>query len=110
MAAQQDLGFTGALLDRADHLRCNCEALEALRTGPTARFAAFTELKPILDGGSPVWFTASEIPPGLPSVFLGLRNGEAYFAVNLPPGTGQEASPSTSEPQPRKSPTATRPR
>jgi len=87
----QDLGYTGAPLDRADHLRSNAEALDALRTGPTARFAAFAELRPILDlsSGSPslLWFTATEIPANLHWVFLGLWDGGAYFAVGLPPGT-----------------------
>src|SRR4051812_47742699 len=88
--APQDLGFTGATLDRADHLRSNQEALEALRTGPTARFAAFTELRPILDNSTGcltlLWSTASEIPDNLQWVFLGLRDGKAYFAVSLPSG------------------------
>jgi NAD+ diphosphatase len=80
-----DLGFTGALLDRADHVRSNSEALDALRTGPSARFVLFSELKPVLDlsSGIPalVWFSGAEVPENSSWVFLGLRNGEPYFAV-----------------------------
>jgi NAD+ diphosphatase len=83
-----DVGFIGSPLDRADHLRSDSDALKALRAGPKARFAAFADLRPIVDlsTGQPglLWLTASEIPPGLPAIFLGLADGEAYFAVNVP--------------------------
>jgi NAD+ diphosphatase len=82
------VGFTGASLDRADHLRSDTAALDALRAGSTARFVAFTDLRPIVDlsSGQPdlLWLTASEIPAASPWVFLGFRDAEACFAVSIP--------------------------
>jgi NAD+ diphosphatase len=59
-----DVGFIGSPLDRADHLRSDSDALKALRAGPKARFAAFADLRPIVDlsTGQPglLWLTASK--------------------------------------------------
>ena len=85
------LGFTGTLLDRADYLRTDSAALEALRTGPTARFVAFSDLRAIVDlsSGQPelLWFAAPQIPADVPWIFLGLHNNEPRFAVAVPPDT-----------------------
>ncbi len=83
-----DLGFTGAPLNRVDHLRRDSVALDALRLGPSARFVAFSELRPILDmsSGKPelLWLTSGQIPADAPWVFLGLRESESCFAISLP--------------------------
>jgi len=79
-------GFTGSPLDRADQLRNDSAALEALRSGSEARFAAFVDLRPLVDElGEPRWLTNSEVPAELYAIFLGLHDGNAYFAVSVPP-------------------------
>lgn len=85
------LGFTGTPLDRADYLRTDSAALEALRTGAATRFVAFSDLRAIVDAssGQPklLWLAASQIPSDAPWIFLGLEHSEARFAVALPPDT-----------------------
>jgi len=85
------LGFTGAALDRADHLRTDDAALDALRACATARFLAFSDLQAIVDAssGQPdlLWFKAAEVPADAPWVFLGLDKLEARFAVAVPADT-----------------------
>jgi NAD+ diphosphatase len=81
------VGFTGSPLDRADHLRCDPAALERLRASPAARFLAFEELRPILNGNSSLqWLKPEQIPTSAPWIFLGMQGVEPHFAVNVPSG------------------------
>lgn len=79
------LGFTGGLLDRADHLRRDETAIQAARMHPAARFLILHELKPLMDDDQLVWARRSEVPAG-PQVFLGLDpEGAPRFAVDGAP-------------------------
>lgn len=78
------LGFTGAPLDRGDHLRRDAAAIQALRMDPTARFLILDELRPLMgaDGQDLYWARRSEIPQGT-TIFLGLTaDGDPRFAVD----------------------------
>ena len=86
------LGFTGAPLDRADHLRRDDAAIQALRMDPTARFLILDQLKPLMaDGGQDLyWARRSEVPKGT-TIFLGLTpEGDPRFAVD---GTADDDIP-----------------
>jgi NAD+ diphosphatase len=81
------LGFTGAPLDKADHLRRDAAAIQAARMHPSARFLILDELKPLMaEGGADLfWARRSEVPEGL-TIFLGLNaDGEPRFAVDGKP-------------------------
>jgi NAD+ diphosphatase len=78
------LGFTGAPLDRADNLRRDEAAIQALRMDPTARFLILEELKALMaEGGKDLyWARRSEVPRGT-TIFLGLTpEGDPRFAVD----------------------------
>lgn len=86
------LGFTGAPLDRADHLRRDDAAIQALRMAPTARFLILDQLKPLMaEGGQDLyWARRSEVPKGT-TIFLGLTpEGDPRFAVD---GTADDDIP-----------------
>lgn len=88
-----DLAFCGAPLNRADHLRRDTQAVEALRLLPTARFLILHDLKPLLAAGQPAlyWARRSEAPDGL-ILFLGLdADGAPRFAVDGEPYDDLEA-------------------
>jgi NAD+ diphosphatase len=80
-------GFTGAGLDRADHLRLDAERLAGLARSPDARLLRLAGLDPVLDDdGRLVW---TELPgPEADTIFLGLRDGVPLFAplLTAPPG------------------------
>lgn len=72
-------GFTGAGLDRADHLRFHDDRLAELRRAPEARLLALNGLDPVLDGtGSLVWEPLNGTEAG--ALFLGLEDGAPRFA------------------------------
>jgi NAD+ diphosphatase len=71
-------GFTGAGLDRADHLRLDPERIAAMMANGDARLLALDGLDPVLDeAGRLAWG-----PPGGDgeSLFLGLDEGVPLFA------------------------------
>lgn len=82
-----DIPFSGSPLDRADHIRKDERAVDALRQSPDARFLLFDDLKVVLggDGHALYWATRAEVPPDAPCVFLGLKDGEPRFAVAVSP-------------------------
>ena len=71
-------GFTGAGLDRADHLRLDAERLSDLRANGDARLLRLDVVDPVLDeAGRLLWEplgTADE------TLFLGLEEGRPLFA------------------------------
>lgn len=77
------LGFTGSLLDKADHLRRDGAAIQAARMDPSARFLILHDLKPMLTPeGDLFWARRSECPQGQ-MIFLGLdAQGAPRFAVD----------------------------
>ena len=73
-------GFTGAGIDRADHLRLDEERLAALMANGDARLLRLAELDPVLDGdGRLDWMVLAEAEAGQ-AIFLGLRDGIPLFA------------------------------
>ena len=82
-------GFTGAAIDRADHLRLKPERIAELAAWPEARLLRLAELDPVLDdGGRLSWDRLDERPRNAALVFLGLDGGRPLFAplCKLPAG------------------------
>ncbi len=78
--------FAGQPLDRADHVRSDPAALEALKTDG-ARLLSLDGLAPETDGDERLaWVPLSAAPDGAELVFLGLLGGRAAFAAV--PGEG----------------------
>lgn len=76
-----DVGFTGALLDRADHERNNPEALAAALGDWRARLLKLNGLEPEIDGaGQLVWTSLADLPAGSAPLFLGYIDGKPHFA------------------------------
>ncbi len=75
-----DVGFTGALLDRADRERNNPEALAAALGDWRARLLKLDGLEPELDGeGQLVWTSLADLPEGSEPLFLGYIGGKPHF-------------------------------
>ncbi len=72
-------GFTGAGLDRADHLRLDEQQLAALGRHADARLLSLAELDPVLDdAGGLAWTTITGATGE--TIFLGLESGAPRFA------------------------------
>lgn len=75
-------GFTGAGLDRADHLRLDPGRIAAMMARDDARLLALETLDPLLDGeGRLRWSPLAGAPGEL--LFLGLEGGAPLFAPLL---------------------------
>jgi NAD+ diphosphatase len=73
-------GFTGAGLDRADHLRLDEAQLAAMMANGDARLLGLAELDPQIDGdGRLVWSSFTEVVTE-EIIFLGLDEGVPLFA------------------------------
>jgi NAD+ diphosphatase len=71
-------GFTGAGLDRADHLRLDPERLAALVADGEARLLQLDAVDPVLDAESRLSWAPLDGRDGL--IFLGLDDGRPLFA------------------------------
>ncbi len=71
-------GFTGAGIDRADHLRLNEAELAALRSRAEARLLALAELDPALDEAGRLQWTG--LAGAVEVIFLGLDEGIPLFS------------------------------
>lgn len=83
------LGFTGAGIDRADHLRLDADKVAMLAASPTSRLMRLAGLDPVLGpDGRLDWGSLAELPGDGTAIFLGLRGEAALFAplVSVPPG------------------------
>jgi NAD+ diphosphatase len=80
-------GFTGAGLDRADHLRLDPEKLAVLAALPDARLLRLAGLDPVLDEAGRLEWARME-GAGEAHIFLGLRGEAPLFAplVDAVPG------------------------
>ncbi len=84
-------GFTGAGLDRADHLRLDAERMADMMANGDARLLQLAEMDPVLDeegrlAWSPLGGAEGE------HLFLGLEEGRPLFAPLVPmAATGQRA-------------------
>jgi len=75
------IAFTGAALDRADHIRGDAERLAGLMDW-RARLLKLDGVAPVLDReGALEWGTLADAAEDAELVFLGLRHGKACFAA-----------------------------
>jgi NAD+ diphosphatase len=75
------VGFTGARLDRADHLRQDTAKVAALAADPAARLLRLAGLDPVLDETERLsWSGMAELDAGTESILLGLAEGMPLFA------------------------------
>lgn len=75
-----EVGFTGALLDRADRERNNPEALAAALADWRARLLKLNGLEPEVDSeGQLVWTSLADLPEGSEPLFLGYICGKPHF-------------------------------
>jgi NAD+ diphosphatase len=84
-------GFTGALIDRADHLRLDEAGIAALRRRPDARLLRLSGLAPELDDlGRLAW---ERVPDQPDLIFLGLDGDAPLFAPLVQSGGAMDRSP-----------------
>ncbi len=84
-------GFTGGLLDRADHLRHDADAFASAMGNWQARLLKLHDFEPeVTDDGRLGWTMLTEAPDEAEFVLLGLDNGRPRFAAVMP---GQAAPP-----------------
>lgn len=90
------LAFSGSPIDRADHIRCDADAL-AGQMNWRARLLLLDGLAPGLDlNGGLVWASLADAPEEAELVFLGLLEGRACFAAVPEHGA---TGPAYSQPQ-----------
>ncbi|MEP7221741.1 MAG: NAD(+) diphosphatase [Novosphingobium sp.] len=88
------IAFTGSLIDRADHVRGDPEALGAL-FNHRARLLRMNGLDPVMtDEGALTWGSLADADPASELVFLGLSDGRGCFAEVPAHGAGSMAPPS----------------
>ncbi len=76
-----EVGFTGAVLDRADRERNDPEALAAALGDWRARLLRLNGLDPELDdAGRLVWSSLADLPDDAEPLFLGYIDGKPHFA------------------------------
>jgi NAD+ diphosphatase len=86
------MAFAGARLDRADHIRSDKQALEALMDW-RARLLKLDGLDPVITPeGKLEWGTLADAAPESELVFLGLLDGKGHFA-EVPPATDGSTAP-----------------
>jgi NAD+ diphosphatase len=86
------LAFSGARLDRADHIRSDPAALAALMDW-RARLLKLDGLDPVISPeGTLEWGTLADAAPDSELVFLGLEGGKGHFA-EVPPTAGGSTAP-----------------
>lgn len=87
-----DLGFCGAIIDRADHIRSSPEALAAHRASLSARLLHLRGIDPILDDrGCLSWGSLAEADSEAELLFLGLIDGASRWAALPPAGVRVDA-------------------
>lgn len=75
------IGFTGSMLDRADHLRLHPERVAELAASPAARLLDLAELDPVLDEeGRLAWSANGAVVAEPELIFLGLNGETPLFA------------------------------
>ena len=85
-------GFTGARLDRADHLRLDAGEIAALVASGEARLLLLDGLDPRLEeGGRLARGGVAEADAAAELIFLGLEEGAPLFAPLVPVTPGQRA-------------------
>jgi NAD+ diphosphatase len=86
------IGFTGAGIDRADHLRLDEARISDLASNPSARILRLAALDPELDEtGRLAWASLAELEEEADLIFLGLANETPLFAPLRRIEAGQRA-------------------
>lgn len=76
--------------DRADALRKDAAALDALWAADHAKTLVFWRGKPLLTNGAPTYLPVDDLPSPFARLFLGRRGEEPVLAVALDPSTPAE--------------------
>ena len=85
-------GFTGAGIDRADHLRLDEGKLATLMAHEGARLLPLAVLDPVIDEeGRIAWASLAELEAEAELIFLGLAGEAPLFAPLVPVEPGQRA-------------------
>lgn len=80
-------GFTGALIDRADHVRNSPDQLAAAMGSLSARLLRLDGIDPQADEmGALVWGSLAEAAPNADLAFLGFEDGKPRFVALPAPG------------------------
>ncbi|MEQ1725673.1 MAG: NAD(+) diphosphatase [Sphingopyxis sp.] len=80
-------GFTGALIDRADHVRNSPDQLAAAMGSLSARLLRLDGIDPLADEqGALVWGSLAEAAPNADLAFLGFEDGRPRFVALPAPG------------------------
>ena len=77
-------GFTGGMLDRADALRQDAEALARAAADPRARLLKLVECEPEVADGRLGWTSLADAPEGADLILLGLDDEIPHFAAHVP--------------------------
>jgi NAD+ diphosphatase len=85
-------GFTGAAIDRADHLRLQPERIAELAASRAARLLRLDGLDPVLDSeGRLGWSSIADLTGAAEPIFLGFQGDTPLFAPLLRQSVGQRA-------------------
>ncbi|MEE2691079.1 MAG: NAD(+) diphosphatase [Pseudomonadota bacterium] len=96
MSADSPCLFAAEPLDRASEKRIDPAWVEARLADPRSVVAPLYKGDPLVRGDEPAFLSAAaiaEFPQGAPVVFLGLKNGAAYFAADVSAAPSPEAAP-----------------
>jgi NAD+ diphosphatase len=86
------IGFTGSLVDRADHLRLETGKIAELASGAQALLLRLDRHDPVLDEtGRLAWGSLAELDESAEHIFLGLQGEAPLFAPLVEVETGQRA-------------------
>jgi NAD+ diphosphatase len=86
------IGFTGCLVDRADHLRLDAEQISALAASERAMLLRLDRHDPVLgEDGRLAWGSLADLKEGTEHIFLGLEGEAPLFAPLAEVETGQRA-------------------
>src|SRR5687768_13559771 len=86
------VAFAGSRLDRADHIRCNPDALAA-HSDWRARLLLLDGLDPVIsEDGALSWGSLGDADPECELIFLGLDGDRGCFAA-VPPQLGGSTLP-----------------
>jgi NAD+ diphosphatase len=87
-------GFTGSPLDRADHIRNDVEAFNALLNDWRGRVLGLDGLDPMIASeGGLVWQTMAEVSVDVELILLGLQNDKPHFVPIIEAKGGMARSP-----------------
>jgi NAD+ diphosphatase len=86
------IGFTGCLVDRADHLRLDIDKIATLASSGQAMLLRLDRHDPVLgEDGRLAWAPLADLADGDRHIFLGLHNEAPLFAPLVEVEAGQRA-------------------